>query len=106
LSQSQTCSTAPSASFFTPLKTEIGAGYFPPFYKDQLQARLHPKRPKRRIFISRQKAKRRRLSNGLELEKGLAKRGFETYMVEDFSHQEQIDLLYNSEAVVGLMVRG
>ena len=89
---------------FTPLKTEIGAGYLPPFYKGQLQARLHPKRPsrpKRRIFISREKAKRRRLSNRLELEKALAKRGFETYVVEDFSHQEQIELFYDAEVVVG-----
>ena len=47
---------------FTPLKTEMGAGYLPPFYKNQLRERLHPNRPSRssrRFFISREKAQRR-----------------------------------------------
>ena len=89
---------------FTPLKTEIGAGYLPPFYRNQLQERLHPNRLSRssqRIFISREKAQCRRLSNRNELINALTRLGFETYMLEDLTHQEQIELFYHAEVVVG-----
>lgn len=89
---------------FTPLKTEIGAGYLPSFYRKELQRRIRPSRrstPHRRIFISREKARRRKLVNRDHLMEALSSLGFVKFVVEDLSHQEQINLFSSARVVIG-----
>ena len=89
---------------FTPLKTEIGAGYLPSFYRKELQERIDPKHSSsfsRRIFISRVKARRRRLANHDALVDALSGLGFDEHVVEDLSHQEQIEFFNGADVVVG-----
>jgi capsular polysaccharide biosynthesis protein len=47
------------------------------------------------------KASRRRLSNRSELTRVLSGLGFDEYIVEDLTHQEQIELFSGADVVVG-----
>ncbi|MBB6610433.1 glycosyltransferase family 61 protein [Pontibacter sp. Tf4] len=55
---------------------------------------------KKRIYISRSKAKTRRVLNEPELLPLLSNYGFEIVRAEELSYQEQVQLFYNTEAVI------
>lgn len=55
-----------------------------------------------RVYISRRKAQNRQLINEPVLEERLAMHGFETYVLEDLSVDEQISLFSQAEVVFGL----
>lgn len=89
---------------FTPHKTRRQAGYIPPKYVEQLRSVLHPSRESKqdkRIFISRENARRRKVENLDDVWSALAQRGFQKVVLEDLTPQEQIDVLFDAEAVVG-----
>jgi hypothetical protein len=56
---------------------------------------------KRRIYISRAKAKTRRVLNESELLPVLDRYGFEVVRAEELSYQQQVHLFYEAETVVG-----
>jgi hypothetical protein len=58
--------------------------------------------PKKRIYVSRQKAERRKLLNPEVIEPVLASYGFEPFFLEEMSVAENIELFANAEAVVAL----
>ena len=72
--------------------------YLEPFL--ELCAPSRPRRPDKRIFISRATSGRRRIVNEEELYSGLARYGFECHRLEDLSIEEQIALFYDAEMVV------
>jgi hypothetical protein len=85
------------------LKTQLQSGYLAPRYVKTLQSRLLPKRRStrnRRLFISRENAGRRRIQNQNEVETCLKKYGFESIVMEKLSLQEQIETMYDAEAVI------
>ena len=53
-----------------------------------------------RIFISRKHANRRRITNRKVVENVLSQFGFKSYVLEEMSIQEQVQLFMNAEAVV------
>ena len=70
----------------------------------EFQERIDPKHSSsfsRRIFISRVKVRRRRLANHDALVDALSGLGFDEHVVEDLSHQEQIELFNGADVVVG-----
>ena len=85
------------------LKTEGSTGYLPPWYARTLRERLLPERPstrRHRLYISRQGAGTRRLANHAAVAKILRRHGFEPVRMEDLCLPEQIELMYDAEAVV------
>jgi capsular polysaccharide biosynthesis protein len=54
-----------------------------------------------RVFISRQNATRRRLANKEELMEALKPLGFDSYVLEEISVKDQIELFSQAEIVVG-----
>ncbi|GAB3197271.1 capsular polysaccharide biosynthesis protein [Pontibacter aydingkolensis] len=56
--------------------------------------------PKKRIYISRAKAKTRRVLNEQELLPVLGKYGFEVVRPEELSYQQQVQLFFDAELVV------
>jgi capsular polysaccharide biosynthesis protein len=58
--------------------------------------------PFRKIFISREHAKRRRLVNGLKFEQKLKERGFEIVQMEDLSFGSQVALMSEAKVVMGI----
>jgi len=71
------------------LRTKIWEGY-----------KVQKSEIKRRIYISRSKAKTRRVLNEKELLPLLSKYNFEIIRAEELSYQQQVELFYNSEAVI------
>ena len=55
-----------------------------------------------RVYISRQDARNRRLLNEPDLTRLLARFGFERFVPGEMSFQEQIDLCYGAQALVGV----
>jgi hypothetical protein len=55
---------------------------------------------KRRIYISRRQTRYRRLVNEAEVERVLGDFGFETFIFEDLSFREQVELMGQAEAIV------
>jgi len=53
-----------------------------------------------RIFISRQKANHRRIKNFGHVKRILESVGFETYVLEDMSFQNQVDLFSRAKHIV------
>jgi len=85
------------------LKTQLQSGYLPPWYVRTMQERLLPPRPStrsRRLFISRERAWRRRIRNHAAVTAALRDYGFESIVMEDLHPREQIEALYDAEAVV------
>lgn len=90
---------------FTPFKTRWQSGFLPRKYVDYMRARFCPDRPgrnSRRILVSRQGARRRVEENWDELESSLSRYGFESVRLEDLSLADQIETLYDAEALVGV----
>ncbi|MBC5773608.1 glycosyltransferase family 61 protein [Pontibacter sp. KCTC 32443] len=71
------------------LRTKIWEGY-----------KIQPAQVKRRVYISRSRAKTRRLLNEQDLLPLLARYNFEVVWAEELSYREQVNLFYNSEAVI------
>jgi len=89
---------------FTPVKAQCQSGYLPARYVKRLRGHLWPNRPSRgdvRLFVSREQADRRVLSNREALMRALRPLGFRKVILEDMSPQEQIETLYDAGAVVG-----
>ena len=92
---------------FLPFLTARGNGYLPQTVREffiprviqALDAEPDNCFPKK-IFISRQKVKRRNFVNEVEFSKNLAKQGYETVILEDFSFREQIALFLGLTHVV------
>jgi capsular polysaccharide biosynthesis protein len=91
---------------FTPFKTRNYAGYLPRRYVELFRSSVFPGRPPRadrRIIIRRPGATgRRSLENESDVLTALASLGFRGYVLEDLSFQEQVDLFYDAEVVVGV----
>ena len=56
----------------------------------------------KRIYISRSKANRRKITNEAELIPVLKKKGFTIVHFEDYSWQEQVSICYHAEILMGL----
>lgn len=82
------------------------SGYLPTEYRNWFLAKVAPKRPRKkthRIFISRiatSKGRQRCILNEDEVFSVLQQYGFERYVLEHLSIEEQIELFYDAEAVV------
>jgi hypothetical protein len=90
---------------FSPLKTRGQAGYLPSAYVNRLRELLLPDRPSRknrRIFISRQRGRRRKIRNWEEVLHALDNLGFEWVAFETFPIQEQIEMAYDADVIVGV----
>jgi hypothetical protein len=88
---------------YTPFLTQKSSGYLPRSYLKFFHERVLPRKPrnkKERIFLSRGKARMRRVLNEGKLYQELKKLGFERYCLEDMSIDDQIELFYNAESVV------
>jgi capsular polysaccharide biosynthesis protein len=90
---------------FPTFMTRRFSGYLPSEYLSYFMEKVAPQRPRRkinRIFISRKSAKKGRgILNEDELFSMLSKYDFKKYILEDMSIEEQLDLFYDSEYVVG-----
>ena len=90
---------------FTSFTTRRHAGYLPQPYKTFFQDRMLPQRPRRsdrRIFISRAGNDRgRRVLNEDAVLDLLRPLGFESYKLQNLSYEEQTELFYDAEAVIG-----
>lgn len=87
---------------FTTFKTNLG--YIPYHYAEMFRNRLLPDRPSRRdrrILISRENATHRRISNLDELKAALAAFGFEVVKPETLSVEDEIEIFYDAEIVIG-----
>ena len=58
--------------------------------------------PRRKLYISREAAPRRKVLNEAEVVQVLATRGFETVRLEDYTFTEQIALCASAELIVGM----
>lgn len=89
---------------FTPFKTRRFAGYLPAEYVDFIRSNILPQRPSKRcnrILISRERAKMRRIENHGEVAAELGEHGFREVVLEELSIEEQIELFFDAEFVVG-----
>jgi len=89
---------------FTPFKTPRFAGVVPARYANVLRERVCPDRLSRRskrIFISRRKTGNRIILNRAALLQALRPYGFEEVILEDLSPNQQIQLFYDADMVVG-----
>lgn len=92
---------------FTSFLTRRLAAYLPKEYQQFLLASLAPKRARKRqnrIFISRvetERGSRRCIVNEDILFEKLEQQGFERYTLENLSLEEQIELFYDAEFVIG-----
>jgi len=88
---------------FLPFLTRKGVPYIPRPFLDQIRASLLPDRASKRcerIYISRDKASRRRVTNEGELMDTLAPCGFKKYFLEDLHIEEKVELFYDAECVI------
>jgi hypothetical protein len=82
------------------------SAYIPPDVSHWLREKLwegygiERNNPKKRVYISRSKARLRRILNELELIALLEKYGFITVWAEDLDYKAQIQLFYDAEAIV------
>ncbi|MEL7354087.1 MAG: glycosyltransferase family 61 protein [Cyanobacteria bacterium J06560_5] len=92
---------------FLSFLTKRFAGYLPQQYVDWFLLKTAPNRERKkrhRIFISRvptHKGAQRCLLNEDELFESLQKRGFKKYVLDTMKIEEQIELFYDAESVVG-----
>jgi len=84
--------------------TRTACGYLPSVYLSYFRDRVLPKRESKkinRIFISRAKSNSRRMINEDELFEALKAYGFKRYFLEHLSIEEQIELFYDADYVIG-----
>ncbi|WP_435146950.1 glycosyltransferase family 61 protein [Halobaculum sp. P14] len=89
---------------------ETGFVFSPEAYRwlaTQITRRVSPDTDQRnRIFISREQADARRVTNRPALMEVLSERGFEKYVLEELSVEEQVQLFANAEYIVAPMGAG
>lgn len=93
----------PEKLIFLPFLNQQYVGYLPSDYLKLFLGRILPDRPRKkvhRIYISRRKARVRKIENELELVETLARFGFIEYVLEDLPLEEQIALFYDAQIVV------
>ncbi|MBC5992143.1 glycosyltransferase family 61 protein [Pontibacter cellulosilyticus] len=82
------------------------SGYLPQSVRLWLQQKIwqgyniQTRRPKKRIYISRAKAKTRHVLNEQDLLPLLTRYGFEVMRPEELSYQQQVQLFFDAEAVI------
>lgn len=84
--------------------TKINAAYLPAEYLNFFSQRVCPQLSRtgsKRIYISRSKARMRRLTNEEELLEALERYNFQQYFLEEMTIEEQIDLFSEAEIVLG-----
>jgi hypothetical protein len=89
---------------FTTLKTKPQSGYVPSQYINSIQRAVledQPAERRSRVFISRKKAKRRRISNYDDLLRLLHRYDFEEIVFEDLAPEEQARVMNSASIVVG-----
>jgi hypothetical protein len=94
---------------FPTFMSRLGSGYLPSVYLNFFRDKVLPKRKSKKsnkIFISRAKARHRRLINENELFEALEPYGFKKYFLEDLSIQAEIELFYDADYVVGVLGAG
>jgi len=95
-----------SEFYFSPFISNSMSGYLPMPVSSWLRTKIwegykvQKSEAKRRIYISRSKAKTRRVLNEPKLLPLLAKYNFEIIRAEELSYQQQVELFYNTEAVI------
>jgi capsular polysaccharide biosynthesis protein len=84
-----------------------GSGYLPAPYLDYVRSSIfrklnlsHDHPLKRRIYISRQGATRRKVANDDEVSECLSEYGFETFRLEEMTFEDQVRLFHAAEIVV------
>ena len=85
--------------------TQWMSGYLPETYIDHFAEKTFPKRArnrKNRIFISRKNASKRHIKNESELMSHLSLYGFKRYSLEDLTVEEQVELFYDAEYIIGV----
>lgn len=90
---------------FPSFLTSPSAGYLPQEYLQWFLPKVTPKRNRNKInkiFISRNKAKFRRIANEDEFFEMLSNYGFKKYNLEDISVEEQVELFYDASDVIGV----
>jgi capsular polysaccharide biosynthesis protein len=86
--------------------TNAQSGFLPPQIADWLRRKVwqgygvQQSSRKRRLYISRAKAKTRRVLNDQDLLPLLDRYGFEVVRAEELSYQQQVQLFYEAEAVI------
>jgi capsular polysaccharide biosynthesis protein len=88
---------APSGNYNDAVMNELSK-----LIKDKLG--LVDKKPFRKIYISREKAKTRKVLNEIDIIKEVQQLGFETIYLEDLSFKEQVQLF--SESIVVISIHG
>ncbi|MEQ8384562.1 MAG: glycosyltransferase family 61 protein [Coleofasciculus sp. A1-SPW-01] len=86
------------------LMSNQDCGYLPSAYVEYFRDKVLPKRESKkvnRIFISRSKAKKRKIINEDELFEALKPYGFKKYFLEDMPLESEIELFYDADYVVG-----
>lgn len=84
--------------------TKINSAYLPAEYLNFFIQRVCPhssRKKDKRIFISRKDAAMRRILNEEELLETLEKYNFQQYVLEQMTIEEQIELFYDAEVVIG-----
>lgn len=90
---------------FPKLFTNLNAGYLPSEYLEFFIDKMKPNRERKtihRIFISRKNASARHILNEDEILDRLAIHGFKKYILENLSIEEQIELFYDADYVIGV----
>ncbi len=83
------------------------SGYLPPvvsgFLRDKIFTgySVEPKSPERKIYISRSRSAKRRITNEAELLPILARFGFEVVFPEELSYRQQVQLFSETRVIVG-----
>lgn len=74
------------------------------YYINQLRNKLIANKPAgtRKIYISREKATKRKISNELAVQKVVKSYGYEIHFMEDYSIEKQIDILSGSKSIIAL----
>jgi capsular polysaccharide biosynthesis protein len=91
---------------FLPFLTRKFSAGLPRIYLDYFRDRILPKRPSRRnqrIYIARietEKGKQRCVENEEKLLAAIEPYGFQRYVLDDMSIEEQIELFYDAESVI------
>ncbi len=88
---------------FSPFMTRHFCGFLPQEYLEFLTQKLCPKRPRnkiKRIYISRKNVVSRHIANEEELLQFLEPYGFQCYVLDDLSLEEQVELFYDAEIVI------
>ncbi|WP_242926561.1 glycosyltransferase family 61 protein [Pontibacter vulgaris] len=95
------------ANFYLPsFVTSSFSGYLPPDVSSWLREKIwdsytiERNNPKQRIYVSRSKARFRRVINEPELYPVLEKYGFKIVWSEDLDYKQQIQTFYDAEAII------